>query len=89
MSSTNTLPKEGEATYEIKDSKEALTDFNSKLLTALNYSPKDKPERKKRTTKPKTKECPVCGKECDKKAKYCDGEVDMGDGKTAPCPHVF
>jgi len=77
-----------EKRIEIK-ANEPLSDFNQKLVTALNYNPKNEPKVKKtRATKSKTKECPVCGKECDKKAKYCDGNIDA-DGDLIPCPHIF
>ena len=46
------------------------------------------PEKKKRASKPKTRECPVCGKECAKNAEYCDGNVEV-DGAIVPCTHMF
>lgn len=88
IKSTGKLPKENDVVYELKENTDPLSEFNQKLVTALKFNPKDKAERKKRVAKPKTKECPVCGKECDKKAEYCDGNIEV-DGDIIPCGHVF
>ena len=89
IKSTGKIPKGNDIVYEIKEHLDPLSEFDKKLVTALNFNPKDAPkEKSKRVAKPKTKECPLCGKECDKKAKYCDGSIDTDD-KSIPCPHIF
>lgn len=87
IKSTGKLPKERDVIYELKEHSDPLSEFNQKLVTALNFNPKDAPkERKKRTTK--TKECPICGKEVDIEAKFCDGNLEV-DGDIIPCTHLY
>jgi len=84
------LIKSGSIPSESNEVKEQLSDFNKKLVTALNYNPKDAPptEKKKRGPKPKTKECPRCGKTLPQNAKFCDGTIELKDD-WVNCGYVF
>ncbi|MES2701013.1 MAG: RhuM family protein [Bacteroidota bacterium] len=88
IKSKGALPTEEKSSFEISEANKATSEFDQKLVTALNYTPNEKKERKPRATKPVIKECPVCGKECDKKAKYCDGNIEI-EGENIPCQHIF
>lgn len=89
IKNTGKLPNESDLVYEIKEHSDPQSEFNQKLVTALNFDPKSAPkEKKKRASKPKTKECPICGKETDKNANYCDGNVEI-DGDVFPCTYIY
>jgi hypothetical protein len=47
IKSKHKIPKESDTLFEINEAKEQLSAFNQNLVTALNYNPKDTPEKKK------------------------------------------
>jgi len=85
VSKTGELPREGAGTKKT----EPLSDFNQKLVTALNYSPKnEKILKPKKEKKPKMKECPRCGKMVPYGSQFCDGIIDLTDD-WVHCNYVF
>lgn len=69
----------------LTSTQEELSDLK-KLKSALN--PKPTGIKRSSSTKPKTKECPRCGKVLDKNAAYCDGDIEI-DGDVMPCTYSF
>ena len=64
-------------------SNEPLSDFNSKLSTALNY----KPDSKKNMKSMKT--CPKCGSMVDKKLNYCNNNIMDENGDVIASGYSF